>query len=331
MSSPFVSVIIPCRNEEHFIRTVLDNLVAQDYPKDKMEVLFGDGGSTDKTRMIIAEFSQLYPWIRQFNNPRKTVPFAMNEGIRLANGDIIVRMDAHASFPKDYISKLVYWQQKLNADNVGGIWITKPSSETIKAEAIAEVLTNPFGVGNSMFRIGVNELVETDTVPFGCYPKDIFERYGYYDERLERNQDIELNKRIKASGGKIYLVPDVSCIYYSRSTFSKMAENNFRNGEWVILTSYYTGKVTSLSLRHFIPLGFLLYLLSAPLWLMFSFIFSVPMIIYFISLLYVSIQVSLRKRKPILALFVAYGLLVLHVSYGAGCLYGLWRLLIRKV
>ncbi len=331
MSMPFVSVIIPCRNEAQHIGKVLDDLIAQDYPKENLEVIFGDGDSSDKTRDIISRYSAQYKWIIQFKNPRKTVPFAMNEGIRLAKGEIIVRMDAHASFPPDYISKLVRWQQKLNADNVGGIWITKPSSSSTKAEAIAEILSHPLGVGNSMFRIGVNEVTESDTVPFGCYRKNIFNKIGYYDERLERNQDIELNKRLKAANGKIFLVPDVSCIYYSRSTFYKLVENNFRNGEWVILTSYYTGQVSSLSMRHFIPLGFLVYILSLPLLMMFSKLFLIPLVLYSIAVIIASSQVAFRRTKPGMIPFLVYGFLILHLGYGAGCLYGLWRLLIRKV
>ncbi len=328
---PTVTVIIPCRNEAQHIRIVLDDLIAQDYPKEKIEVLFGDGESSDKTPEIIVEYSRKYPWIKQFNNSRKTVPFAMNEGIRMAMGEIIIRMDAHASFPSDYISKLVHWQEKLKADNVGGVWITKASSSSAKAESIAEVLSHPLGVGNSMFRIGVNEVVEADTVPFGCYKKAVFEKIGYYDERLERNQDIELNKRLKASGGRIYLVPDVSCTYFARGTYTKLAENNFKNGEWVILTSYYTGQVSSLSVRHFVPLAFLLYLLLLPSLVMVSGLFSIPLILYFISVIAVSIKGSLKRRKAGLVPFLVYGFLVLHLSYGAGCLYGLWRLIIRKV
>ncbi len=331
MTERFVSVIIPCRNEEQHIRTVLDDLIAQDFPKENMEVIFGDGESTDKTREIISEYSRQYPWIKQFNNPKRTVPFAMNEGIRMAKGDTIVRMDAHASFPADYISKLVNWQEKLNADNVGGVWITKPSSSSLKAEAIAEVLSHPLGVGNSMFRIGVKDVVESDTVPFGCYRKQVFDRIGYYDERLERNQDIELNKRLKAAGGKIYLVPDVSCTYYARDTYYKLAENNFRNGEWVILTSYYTRQLGSLSIRHFVPLGFLLYLLSLPFLAMISSYFKLPLVFYLAAIATVSMMIAFKRKKPLYMPALIYGFLILHVSYGAGCLWGLWRLLIRKV
>ncbi|MCX6276118.1 MAG: glycosyltransferase family 2 protein [Bacteroidetes bacterium] len=331
MTERFVSVIIPCRNEERHIRTVLDDLIAQDFPKVNLEVIFGDGESTDKTRETISEYSRQYPWIKQFNNPKRTVPFAMNEGIRMAKGDTIIRMDAHASFPPDYISKLVNWQEKLNADNVGGVWITKPSSSSLKAEAIAEVLSHPLGVGNSMFRIGVKDVVESDTVPFGCYRKQVFDRIGYYDERLERNQDIELNKRLKASGGKIYLVPDVSCTYYARDTYYKLAENNFRNGEWVILTSYYTGQLGSLSIRHFVPLGFLLYLLSLPFLAMISSYFKLPLVFYLAAIAMVSMMIAFKRKKPLYMPALIYGFLILHVSYGAGCLWGLWRLLIRKV
>jgi GT2 family glycosyltransferase len=182
-------------------------------------------------------------------------------------------------------------------------------------------------VGNSAFRVGTDTPKEVDTVPFGCYKREVFEKYGYYDERLERNQDIELNKRILSGGGKIYLVPDVTCTYYARESLKALAKNNYANGRWNILTAYYTGTLRSLSFRHFVPLLFVLSLI-------------LPLIggIFYPKLLYIALLSSVGY----IALAIIYGIrindsgtnlfallltfTILHISYGMGSLVGLFEI-----
>jgi GT2 family glycosyltransferase len=185
----------------------------------------------------------------------------MNLGIEASHGDIIVRLDAHAVYPANYISVLASKLSELSADNVGAPCRTDVLNKTSKTLAIREVLSNKIGVGNSTFRIGINRTREVDTVPFGCWKREVFDRFGYFNERLIRNQDIELNKRIIMGGGKIYLVPDTYCTYFARETFKEIVKNNYANGKWNILTVYYTKNIRSLSLRHFVPILFLLSLI----------------------------------------------------------------------
>ena len=173
--------------------------------------------------------------------------------------------------------------------------------------------------------------METDTVPFGFYRKEIFNKIGGFDVRLIRNQDIELNKRLIANGGKIYLVPDVFCIYYCRDTFTKIAKNNFGNGEWVILTAYLTKRFSSLSIRHFIPLLFAFYIYSIPFLVFISIWSLIPICFYLLINLFFSVNETIREKNiKMLPLFL-YGFLLLHLSYGNGSLFGLWQLVkLRK-
>ncbi|BAF70359.1 glycosyltransferase family 2 protein [Nitratiruptor sp. SB155-2] len=325
-----ISVIIPIYNEEKYIAKCLDSIIEQEYPKDKMEVLLIDGGSSDKTIDIIKEYQKKYQFFKLLHNPKKVVSIAMNIGIKNAKGEYVIRLDAHSFYPRDYFSKLIHWHKKLNADNVGGVVITEVKNKTKTSNAIKNVLSDRLGVG-SAFRSGVKKIQEVDTVPFGCYKKEIFNKIGLYDERLIRNQDIEFNKRLKKSGGKIYLVPDITCTYYARENFKDLAKNSFENGKWNILTAYYTKTLSSLSLRHFIPLLFVLTLLISLIlsffssWMLYLFLFLLTL--YLIIIILRSLQI--KKDTSLLHQILAF--LVLHFSYGVGSLAGLYDVLKMKI
>ena len=181
-----ISVICPIYNEEKYIGKCIDSILRQDYPKEDMEVLLVDGMSTDKTREIVLSYCADYPFIRLLDNPRKIVPYAMNIGIQAAKGDIVIRLDAHAIYPDNYFSELVAKLYELHADNVGAVCRTLPADDSPKCKAIAAALSSPFGMGNSYFRIGAKEIMQVDTVPFGCYRKEVFDKIGLYDTDLIR-------------------------------------------------------------------------------------------------------------------------------------------------
>lgn len=337
MNQPKVTILIPCFNEEDFIEAVIQDILNQDFPKEQMEVLFLDGMSSDKTPQIITLYSKNQPFIKLIPNPEQFVPQAMNLGIRQAKGEIIIRLDAHSSYPKQYISKLLFYLNKLNADNVGGIWNIQPRSNSLKAKAIAKTLAHPVGVGNALYRMGIEAPQEVDTVPFGCYPKSVFDKYGLYDTRLNRNQDIELNKRIKRQGGKIFLVPEVECTYFARDTFASLWKNNYANGKWVILTAWFTKTLNSLSIRHFVPLAFFVYVLlfifsivkimiwGIDIW---SGLLVLPFCFYFFIILFFSFTSSLREKELRLLPYFVVSFFTLHLSYGVGSFVGIFS--IRK-
>ena len=322
----FVSIICPIYNEQAFIGQCILSMLAQDFPRNKWELLLIDGGSSDSTRQLILPYTQEYNNIHLIDNPHRIVPFAMNIGIGAALGDYICRIDAHSSFPSNYISTLVRYMKHLpDASNVGAVCKTEPRNNSHKARAIASVLSNRFGVGNSAFRVGISEVTAVDTVPFGFYKREVLEKVGLYNERLTRNQDIELNKRIIANGGKVYLVPDTYCIYYARATYLQLALNNFGNGKWNLLTVYYTHDYRSLSLRHFIPLLFILSLLLPlcimPLWQPIGWLSALSLFSYLLLINAVALKEAIMKHLHFLAILWAF--IVLHISYGVGSLVGL--------
>ena len=328
-----ISVICPIYNEERYIGKCIESIMRQDYPKEDMEVLFVDGMSTDRTRAIIAGYLPQCPYVRILDNPKRIVPYAMNKGIEEARGEVIIRIDAHTYYERNYFSALVRRLYELGADDVGAVCKTDVLNKTPKTLAIKEVLSNKFGVGNSVFRTGVDKVMEVDTVPFGCWRREVFEKYGMYDTRLVRNQDIELSKRILRGGGKIFIVPDTFCTYLARETFKGLARNNFQNGKWNILTVYFTRQFDSLSLRHFVPMIFVLSLVLpvlggvfyAPLaWLA---VLSLGM--YLLALSVVSCQLAAKKSLNVFYLLCSF--FVLHFSYGCGSIAGLWKVFCLKV
>ena len=327
-----LSVICPIYNEEKYIGQFLESIFLQDYPKDDMEILLVDGMSKDKTREIILNYISLYPFIRLIDNPDKIVPCAMNRGIDASKGDIIIRLDAHATYQPDYFSVLVNGLKRLHADNVGTVCKTDVLNKTPKTLAIREVLCNKFGVGNSTFRTGIDHEQEVETVPFGCWPRTVFKRFGKYDERLVRNQDIELNKRILRGGGKIFILPETFCTYLARETWAALANNNYGNGKWNILTVYYTKNFSSLSVRHFVPMLFLLSLivplLLAMLWWPFVLVSLFSLMVYTIAVSAVSYKLAVQKKLSFTNLATTF--FVLHLSYGWGSLVGVFLLPFTK-
>lgn len=327
MKQTKISIIIPCLNEENYIGDCLESVLHSDYENDLLEIFVVDGESNDATIKIVEQYMKKYSNIHLLTNTKKIVPISMNMGIKAASGEYIIRLDAHALYPKEYFSKLIEWYIKLDADNVGGVWITDVKNKNTKSNSIKSVLSNQFGVGNSIFRIGTKNVQEVDTVPFGCYKKDIFDKYGYYNEKLIRNQDIEFNKRIRRGGGKIYLIPEITCTYFARENFTSLIKNNYANGLWNILTSYYTKTFNSLSVRHFVPLLFLISLL-VPLLLGYFYIFLVIFTAYILAITIISLKIK-DKSNSILYLIVSF--MTLHFSYGVGSLMGILKTVVKYI
>ena len=328
-----LSVICPIYNEEQYIEACIESILAQDFPREDFEVIFADGMSSDRTREIVVDYAVRYPFIRLIDNPRRIVPPALNAAITASKGDIIMRLDAHAAYPANYFSALVEAHNRYMADNIGAPCRTDVLHKTRKSLAIREALAHPLGVGNSAFRTGISEAKEVDTVPFGCWRREVFDRYGLFDERLVRNQDIEMSKRILRNGGKIVIIPDTYSTYYARETFGRLARNNYGNGKWNILTVWYTRQFDSLSLRHFVPL---LFLLSLLLPLVVGGIFGYPLIwlaavalfVYVVVVSFVSARLS--RQKHLIFFYIVVSFFTLHLSYAWGSFCGILKLAFVK-
>lgn len=328
-----ISLVCPIYNEEKYIDVFLKSIIKQDYPKKEMEVLLVDGMSTDNTRNIISKYLKKYPLIHLLDNPQRTSSYAMNIGIKAAQGEYIIRMDAHADYPLNYLKLLVHYSKTLeNAQNVGGVCITLPCNKTNEALAISEVLSSPFGMGNSYFRTGTDQIKQVDTVPFGCFKKTLFDEIGYFDTDLIRNQDDEFNGRIIRNGGNIYLIPDIRIKYFARDKVAKIRKMFYQYGLYKPLVNKKLGAPATI--RQFFPLLFLLGLVIGGI--ISIFLFWARYIYLFVISLYLLIglilggMVAIRSDKPTLILWMPYVFLSVHLSYGWGYLCGLYKIAFKK-
>jgi glycosyltransferase involved in cell wall biosynthesis len=324
-----ISVIIPCRNEGKFIGKCLDSIVNGDYPKDSLEVLVVDGMSSDNSRNIIKEYSQKYSFIKLVDNPKYIAPVALNIGIKNSKGNIIVRMDAHTTYEKDYILRCVNYLQKYDADNVGGMISILPRQNTFMGRGIAQSMSSSFGAGGASYKTGSNNFKEVDTVPFGCFKKEVFNRVGFFNENLERSQDMEFNLRLKKAGGKIYLFPDIVSYYYVRSNLKDFFMHNFKDGIWAV----YPLKFVKMAFkpRHYAPLvfvsGLIFLLLAGIIFRPFLYLFFGVVIMYLSAMIYFSAKISFSEKKPEFLVSLPLAFIARHFGYGIGSIIGLLKLL----
>ncbi len=333
VSLPDVSVIVPVYNEEKYISECLLSVIRGDYPKELLEIIVVDGMSSDATVDIVNRLAADWPFVRCLANPSRTVPQAMNIGIRSSRGDVIVRIDAHAQYVSNYVSSLVSALIELNADNVGGSIVTLPANASSEAIAVATVLSHPLGVGNSTFRVSnVAKPTLVDTVPFGCFQRTIFDRIGFFDEMLLRNQDDELNARIILNGGKIYLIPGVVTEYVARDSIPKMCRMLFQYGYFKPLTLIKLGRPATI--RQFVPPVFVLCVFFLPVLMLLSTAFAILwlsiVVLYIMAVSFATFRLSLRIGfNKFFYLFS--GFVGAHFSYGIGYLKGVVDFFIRRV
>lgn len=320
--SPAVSLIIPCRNERDHIEICLRSILAQDAPPGGFEIIVADGMSDDGTREILARLTADSTPLRVIDNPGRIVSTGLNAAIREAQGDIIIRMDAHTAYAPDYLSQCVLVLHDTGADNVGGP--ARTTSSTYVQSVICAAYHSPFAVGTARFHnVGFEGYV--DTVPYGCWPRAVFERIGYFDEELVRNQDDEFNLRLTRAGGTIWQSPRIQSWYEPRNSLFALFHQYTQYGYWKVRVIQ-KHKLPA-SLRHLVPGFFVLALLLLPLvglwWPVAKWGWLGLVGLYLVSTLTASALTAARhgwRLFPLLpVVFACY-----HFAYGYGFLRGLW-------
>jgi glycosyltransferase involved in cell wall biosynthesis len=329
--SPLVSVVIPCRNEVAHIGPMLDSLLANTYPRDRLEVLIVDGMSDDGTRPILARYARRYPFIQLLDNPSRTAPHALNLAIATARGDIIMRMDVHATYPRNYIADLVTGMQETGADAVGAVWLAQPGARTIVARAIAAGLSHPFGIGNAHYRLGTDQRRDVDTLGCAAYRRAVFEHIGLFDEELVRSQDSEFTFRLLRAGGRALLVPGVVVNYYTRDSLAKLWRMFFQYGYYKPLVAVKVGRV--MTARQLAPTFFLTALALATLLAPVSAAARLGLALLLGAYSAADVVAAgpvARRHGPLVALASLLVFPVIHLAFGIGYLRGMLDFVIRR-
>lgn len=312
-STPFVTIAIPCFNEEKYIEACLDDVFAQDYPAASMEVLVGDGMSTDRTREILSRIAERHPdRLRVIENPRRLQAAAMNAMVQEARGDIIVRLDVHCRYAPDYVRQCVSVLNETGAQNVGGAQRATP--ETWFQKALCAALDSPLAVGGAKYRDAESEGF-VDTVFLGAFRRKVFDVVGGYDPNAITNEDAELNQRILAAGGRVYLSKKIVVHYFPRSSFRALAKQYFKYGKGRARTllKHRTFPTPRPAIPFLTVLGGASLLLTSP-WQPFT---PVAFGLYGAMCSVEAVRVS-RRHGLMYAPVVALIFPVLHVSHGVG-------------
>jgi succinoglycan biosynthesis protein ExoA len=326
MTLPFVSIIVPCYNEQTTIRHLLGALYAQTYPRALMETVISDGLSTDRTLDVISAWKSENPelTVRVEKNSVQTIPSGLNQAIRLARGEVFIRMDAHSMPIPEYVERCVAALESGKGENVGGVWEIRPGAQTWIAESISVAAAHPLGVGDAMYRLKA-QAGPVDTVPFGSFRRSLIERIGLFDETLLANEDYEFNARVRASGGIVWLDPSIRSVYFARSTIGQLAKQYRRYGfwKWRMLRRY----PRTLRWRQVLPPLFVLSLgalFVLSLWVGLAAVFlSAQLILYFAALGAVGLKAAYVRKRLFLLVGLPLAIATMHLTWGAGFLWSM--------
>src|SRR5574341_374349 len=233
MTAPQVSVVVPCLNEARYIGSLLEALSKQDF--SDFEIIVLDSGSTDGSQEIVRRHIASAPSlpILLLGSSRRTIPSALNLGIRNSRGEIIARLDAHSLPAPDYLRRCLAVLSESGAEVVGGAWEIRPGGAGARADAVALAVSSPLGAGDALYRLNLARgTCDTDTVPFGCFRRKTWEAVGGYNENLLANEDYEFNFRVRRHGGRVHFDPSICCEYFARSTLVELARQYWRYGWW---------------------------------------------------------------------------------------------------
>jgi succinoglycan biosynthesis protein ExoA len=333
-----ISVIIPCRNEKQHVREFLDSVLIQDVEPDwQLEILVADGLSDDGTREALRQYSQTTPIVRVIDNSGQIVSTGLNAAIGAATGEVIIRMDAHTTYTRDYIRECVKALRESSADNVGGPWVAE--GRGVVGKAIAAAFRSPFCTGGGKAHDPSYE-GEVDTVYLGCWNRSVFDRVGLFDPELVRNQDDEFNFRLRRSGGRIWQSPRIKSFYTPRASIAALFRQYIQYGFWKVAVIRKHGALASW--RHAIPGLFVGAILTSLALFAAGAALGLPVLaigagatlaaglsVYFLACVAAALPFA-RSLDPLAVVILPGVIAAYHVAYGLGFLYGILKLARRK-
>lgn len=324
-----VSVVIPCYNEERFIWEVLENLSGQ-YDAKRYEIIVVDGMSTDKTREVVNEFIRHHAElrVRLVDNPKRNIPTGLNLGIKEAQGELIVRMDAHSIPSENYVRRCVEGLTERDVSIVGMPWRITAGAKTKRARAIALAVSHPFGIGDAKYRLSDSPSQFVDTVPFGAFKKSLWRALGGFNEDLLANEDYDFHYRVRQQGGRILMDTSGHSVYFARPTFRELAAQYSRYGLWKAQMIKLHPR--SVRLRQMVAPAFvlsLLFLSGLSFWWAVPSLLLLGAIVFAYTALAVLFAFKLARREhdPGLIPAISFAFLIIHITWGSSFLLGLIR------
>lgn len=324
MECPLVSLIIVALNEEKALPKLLMNLKSQSYPHNKLDIILVDSMSNDSTQTIMNDFKNNSDFYRVVckKNEKVLQAAGWNVGLDSIVGEIIIRLDAHASIPDDFIEKNVRCIES-GHDICGGQVLNYIANETNWTTVINMAEASMFGGSVAAFRRKHQE-GEVRTLAFASYKREVFDRVGRFDERLARTEDNEMHYRMRCAGYVFFYNPDIVSFRETRPTLKKLIRQKYLNGYWVGITSKVC--VRCLSLYHFIPLLFVLAIIATTvlnafgIWQLGALLWG----LYIIVAIAMSIVAIVNNEKKFAIMVVLpFIFLLLHVAYGSGTIIGI--------
>ncbi len=329
VETEFVSVVIPCYNEERFILKALERLADQ-YDQGRYEIVIVDGLSVDGTREVIRRFKENHPNVPVVvvDNPARNIPIALNLGINAARGSIIARMDAHAAPTAGYVRRCVEVLRQGNVGVVGMPCQVLPGADTAMAGAIAFAASHPFGIGDAKYRLGNSGPIQesVDTVAFSCFRRSLWRELGGFDETLLTNEDYEFNYRVRLTGKDVVLDRSGHCDYFARTTLRGLAAQYSRYGSWK--ARMVRMHPQSIKVRHLVaPLFVLsvgLLLILGLLWRPFWLLLALELFTYLLLALLFSVRSFQRHSNLQSMLLLPIVFVTIHLAWGSSFLWGLF-------
>ena len=333
---PLVSIIIPCYNEQETIQLLLKAICEQTFPLSDIEVIIADGMSTDRTREVLTDFAQSHHdlSLRIVDNNKKIIPAALNRAIEASTGSYIIRLDAHSIPYPDYVERcLIRLENKGFCDNVGGVWEIRPLKNEWIPVSIAAAAGHRLGAGGASYRLENHAKPEyVDTVPFGAFRRNVFDKIGMFDETLLANEDYEFNTRLKLSGGRIWLDPAIRSIYFSRGNLIDLWRQYWRYGfwKWRMLKLYPTSIKPRQALPPFFVVSLIVLIALSPFWSGFRLLLIIEIVLYS-AILVLGILPTAMQQKDFRLLFgMPLAITTMHISWGTGFLSSLIKSIINK-
>jgi glycosyltransferase involved in cell wall biosynthesis len=327
-----VSILIPTLNEENYIVDCVRSVLSFDIPYGhEIEIIITDGMSSDSTRQLILNNFSEAPLVI-IDNEDVFQANGINKAVQHSKGEFIMRLDAHAIYPKDYLQKCLTLINETGADNVGGAVQTLQGAETFSAKIVQSLTTHPFGVGDSTFRT-IEFKGEVDTVPYGFFRRKIFEKVGLLNEKLIRAQDYEFNRRIHSLGGKIYIDTSIKIKYFNQASLFKFYGKQFFKEAPYNAYMWYLAPHT-FTIRHAITavfsLGIILGFIFSFIHIFFLYVYFCTLTIYGILAIMSAFQQTRRFRDIRLLILLPFCFFGFHFIHGLGVLKGCLLLLIGK-